>query len=76
MDAWLETYICDIVDHPDDVRVETEQGMKVMLYKVFVNKKDVGMVLGRKKRTLEALNKIFELAGRHTRMRHVVKVID
>lgn len=53
----------ELVDHPDDVRVEVADDDRGMTLHLFVHSDDVGKVIGRHGRTAKALRTLIRAAG-------------
>lgn len=54
----LEHLVRGIVDHPDDVRVNTKRAHRGEVLEVRVNPEDLGRVIGRGGRTARALRTV------------------
>jgi uncharacterized protein len=54
----LEHVVRGIVDHPDDVTVQTRKGRSGLIYEVRVNPDDIGRVIGRSGRTATAVRTV------------------
>jgi hypothetical protein len=69
----LEHLVRGIVDHPDDVRVETVSNRRGTRLEIRVHPDDLGRVIGRNGRTAKALRQVVNgIGGRGTR----VDVVD
>jgi predicted RNA-binding protein YlqC (UPF0109 family) len=53
----------ELVDHPDDVRVEVDEDDRGMTLHLYVHSDDVGKVIGRHGRTAKALRTLIRAAG-------------
>ena len=66
--AWLEAIVRDLVDHPDSVSVAQLEEDGVTVLEVEVDPAEMGRVIGRQGRTVQALRTLAEVAGaRHDR---------
>ena len=66
-----------LVDHPDDVSVESfEEDDGTMVYEVRVAEDDVGKVIGRSGRTVNALRAVVRAAAMREGRRVLVDVVD
>jgi len=65
-----------LVDEPDAVRVEQEEGDDVVVLRLFVAKDDVGKVIGRQGRIARALRQIVRAAGGRDRRRVLLEIMD
>ena len=59
----LDHLVRGIVDHPDDVRVETRTLRRGQVLEVRVNPEDLGKVIGRGGRTARALRAVMTALG-------------
>lgn len=73
-DAVLEHLIQGIVDHPDDVSINTRETSRGNILEVRVNPEDLGRVIGRNGRTAQALRTIIGAVAEDRRVR--IDVID
>lgn len=74
LDAALEHLVKGIVDHPDDVRVESKETQRGEVLEVHVNPQDLGRVIGRSGRTAQSLRTVVNSLAGGRRVR--VDVID
>lgn len=74
LDAALEHLVKGIVDHPDDVRVESKETQRGEVLEVHVNPEDLGRVIGRSGRTAQSLRTVVNSLAGGRRVR--VDVID
>ena len=66
-----------LVDHPDDVSVEAfEEDDGTIVYEVRVAEDDVGKVIGRSGRTVNALRAVVRAAAMRDGRRVLVDVVD
>jgi uncharacterized protein len=70
----LEHLVKGIVDHPDDVRVESVGSSRGEVLEVRVNPEDLGRVIGRSGRTAKALRTLVTALADGKRVR--VDVVD
>jgi predicted RNA-binding protein YlqC (UPF0109 family) len=73
----LEYLARNLVDHPDDVRVEREErhdGAVVLL--VHVAEDDIGKVIGRQGRTARALRTLVRASGGRRQERVLLEIVD
>jgi len=63
---YIEYTIKILVDNPDDVRTELTLSTKTVIAQIYVNKNDIGKVIGRKGRIIESL-KVICLSIKNTR---------
>ena len=75
--AELLTYLArQLVDHPDAVRVEEDEGPDEIVYRLHVAQEDVGKVIGRKGRIARALRTIVRAGGARTRKRVLLEIVE
>ena len=75
--AELLTYLAkQLVDEPDAVRVEEDEGPDEVIYRLYVAPDDVGKVIGRKGRIARALRTIVRAGGARTRKRVHLEIVD
>ncbi|QDK39413.1 KH domain-containing protein [Bdellovibrio sp. NC01] len=74
MRAYLETMIQKIVRNPAGVRVEFFRGDKTTVYVVVVAPEDLGLLLGKKGATIEAIRVILKAQMARFGMRAVVQL--
>ena len=73
----LLTYLArQLVDEPDAVRVEEDEGPDAIVYRLYVAPDDVGKVIGRKGRIARALRTVVRAGGARTRKRVVLEIVD
>ena len=72
----IETLIKALVDEPDQVRIAESRGEKTTVFEASVSKKDMGKVIGRSGRTIEALRTIVGACGAKRKQRCIFQIID
>lgn len=70
----LEHLVRGIVDHPDEVRIDTRDGHRGATLEVRVHPEDLGRVIGRSGRTAQALRTLITALASGERVR--VDVVD
>jgi predicted RNA-binding protein YlqC (UPF0109 family) len=66
-----------LVDHPDEVRVESfEEDDGTLVFELHLNEDDVGKVIGRSGRTVNALRTVVRAASVREGKRVLVDVVD
>ncbi len=65
-----------LVDDPDAVRVDEDEGPDVIVYRLRVAPDDVGKVIGRKGRVARALRTVVRAGGARTRKRVLLEIVD
>ena len=56
----LEKVVTALVDHPEDVNISEINGEKTVVYELRVNPEDVGKVIGKKGRTINAIRTVMK----------------
>ena len=71
---FLENILKALVNHPDDVKVERTVDEMGVLLTIKVNPADVGIVIGRKGSTIQAIRTLVKIVGLKNRARINLKV--
>lgn len=72
----LEYVAKQLVDHPDDVRVEVSEDDREVVLELHVHDDDLGKVIGKRGRTAKALRTLVKAAGSLDEENVTVEVID
>lgn len=75
MKALVETIAKALVDHPDDVRVNTVEKERTLVYELSVHPDDMGKIIGRQGRIAKALRSVVIAASVHTDKRVTVEIV-
>ncbi len=70
---WLSR---ELVEHPDEVRVESVERERSVVLELEVAPSDMGRVIGRGGKTARAIRTVVEAAGRRQGRRVVVDILD
>jgi predicted RNA-binding protein YlqC (UPF0109 family) len=65
-----------LVDHPEQVRVSEVQGEHTLVIELTVAKEDLGKVIGKQGRTVQAIRTILSAASMKIRKRSVLAIIE
>lgn len=76
MKDMVATLVKSLVDESDQVDVKETTGEKITLYEVKVAKSDIGKVIGRNGRTIEALRVIISACGAKRKQRCNFQIVD
>ena len=68
-------WFCRLVTHPDEIDVEETGDDRGILFRIRVNPEDLGRIIGRNGRTIEAIRSLLNAASRDNR-RVFVEVED
>ncbi|MEM1282456.1 MAG: KH domain-containing protein [Chlamydiota bacterium] len=58
MKDFVEYIVKNLVEHPDDVKIECFEGERGMIVEIRVNSEDVGKVVGKRGSTINAIRTI------------------
>ena len=75
MRYFLEMVLGRLVTHPDEIDVEETGDDRGILFRIRVNPEDLGRIIGRNGRTIEAIRSLLNTASRDNR-RVFVEVED
>lgn len=73
---FLENLIKQIVDNPDEVKIDEVKGQNTTVYELEVHKDDVGKVLGRKGKTVQAVRTLLNAVGRKHGSQTMLEILD
>lgn len=76
MREMVEYIVKQIVDNPEEVKVQEMKGEKVTLLEISVAKKDVGKVIGKGGRTVTALRTLVGAAAAKLKKRVMVELLE
>ncbi|MEX1179000.1 MAG: KH domain-containing protein [Nitriliruptor sp.] len=72
----LEFVAKQLVDHPDDVRIEVSEGDREVVLELHVHDEDLGKVIGKRGRTAKALRTLVKAAGALDDENVTVEIVD
>ena len=72
----LEDLVRRLVDEPEAVRLEREEGDDIVLLRLFVAKDDIGKVIGKQGRIARALRQLARASDGRRRKRVVLEIVD
>ncbi len=67
MRYFLEMVLGRLVTHPDEIDVEETGDDRGILFRIRVNPEDLGRIIGRNGRTIEAIRSLLNAASRDNR---------
>lgn len=73
---FVEYIIKEIVDNPDDVKVERKVDEMGVLIELSINPEDMGKVIGKEGRTAKALRTLLRVLGAKNNARINLKIIE
>ena len=74
MQGLVEYLVRELVDDPDNARVEAHPGQGYTVYEIHVGSDDLGKVIGRRGRIANALRLVVKAAGLKQRERATVEI--
>ena len=72
----LEFGAKQLVDHPDDVRIDVDDDPRETVLELNVNQEDLGKVIGKRGRTAKALRTLVKAAGSLDDENVTVEIVD
>jgi uncharacterized protein len=72
----LEFVAKQLVDNPDDVRVEVDEDERETVLELHVNDDDLGKVIGKRGRTAKAIRTLVKAAGALDDENVAVEIVD
>ena len=72
----LEFVAKQLVDYPDDVRIETDEDDREVVLELHVHEDDLGKVIGKRGRTAKALRSLVKAAGSLDDENVTVEIVD
>jgi uncharacterized protein len=72
----LEFVAKQLVDHPDDVRIEAEEDDREVVLNLHVHDDDLGKVIGKRGRTAKAIRTLVKAAGSLDDENVQVEIVD
>ncbi len=76
MREMVEYIVKQIVDNPEEVKVQEMKGEKVILLEISVAKEDMGKVIGKGGRIATALRTLVEAAAAKLKKRVMVEILE
>lgn len=75
-EEFVKYVVCNLVDHPDDVKIKQSDDRKGVLLELTVNPEDLGRVIGHKGNTVQAIRSVLRALGTKNGQRYNLKVIN
>lgn len=76
MKNFLKTLICEIVNVPQDVVVNEVVGQNITIFEVSCRKEDIGKIIGKAGKTIEAIRLIMIAIAAKAQMRIAIEIIE
>ncbi len=73
---FIEYVLKLLVDTPDDIHVEVEEGEKSIVFRVKAHLDDYGKIIGRKGRLINAIRTLLFVVSRDKGKRCVIDILD
>lgn len=74
--AFVETVVKAIVDHPDDVKTNRSVDEMGVLIELTVNPEDMGKIIGKEGRTAKSIRTLLRVLGAKNNARVNLKIIE
>jgi len=72
----LESIVRELVDFPDEIRIESTSDEMGVLLTIFLNSEDVGKVIGREGNTAKAIRTLLRIVGIKEKARINLKIAE
>lgn len=76
MKELVEAIAKALVDHPEDVKVNTVEGSQVTVLELRVHPEDLGKVIGRQGRTAKAIRTLLGASGMKLHKRFTLEILE
>ena len=76
MKDFLDYVVRSLVDKPEEVEIKAIDGEKATVYELRLNKGDIGKVIGKNGRTIQAIRTLLTGASAKQGRRAVVEIIE
>jgi len=76
MKEFLEYIVKNLVDHPDDVKVQEIEGSRTTVYELRVGQGDLGKVIGKEGKTAKSLRTLLAAASARQGKRAVLEILE
>ncbi len=75
MKTLVEYIVTELVDHPEQILIAERSGRNTTILELAVAKEDIGKVIGKEGRTINAIRTILNAAGASQKKRVVLEVM-
>jgi len=76
MDATVEAIVKGLVDNPNAVTIDVLEGQTIVVFEVFMDREDIGKVIGKHGRIIQAIRTILEGASAKDKINYVFQVVE
>ncbi len=76
MKEFIEYIVKNLVDHPDDVKIEEVEGSRTTVFELRVGQGDLGKVIGKEGRTAKSLRTLLAAVAARQGKRAVLEILE
>jgi len=76
MKEFVEYIIKNLVDHPDKVKINEIGGTNILIIELSVHKPDIGKIIGKDGKTINAIRTIIMSIARRNGLRVAVEILE
>jgi hypothetical protein len=76
MQAFIEFVAKRLVNHPDEVRVESEERNGMITYRLHLAPGEVGKIIGRRGTTIQAIRSVMQVGAQKKGVRCTLELAD
>lgn len=76
MQAFIEFVAKRLVNHPDEVRVESEERNGMITYRLHLAPGEVGKIIGRRGTTIQAIRSVMQVGAQKKGIRCTLELAD
>ncbi len=76
MREFLEYIVKNLVDHPDEVKIQEVEGSRTTVYELRVGQGDLGKVIGKEGKTAKSLRTLLAAVAARQGKRAVLEILE
>jgi len=76
MKEFIEYIVKNLVDHPDEVKIQEIEGSRTTVYELRVGQGDLGKVIGKEGRTAKSLRTLLAAVAARQGKRAVLEILE
>jgi predicted RNA-binding protein YlqC (UPF0109 family) len=76
MKEFIEYIVKNLVDHPDEVKIQEIEGSRTTVYELRVGQSDLGKVIGKEGRTAKSLRTLLAAVAARQGKRAVLEILE
>ncbi|MDE3056136.1 MAG: KH domain-containing protein [Verrucomicrobiota bacterium] len=76
MKEFVEYIVKNLVDHPDNVRINKIEGTNTLVIELSVDKTDIGKVIGKKGKTINAIRTLLMSVASRNGLRVSLEILE